>query len=254
MIKLKNGKEVYLIPTGWGEVTYKQYKDIQDEEDDIKILSILCGIPIDVASRLGPKTISNLSSVLSFLNVPVDLEGVEAPEYLTIKGGVKVYIVKDIKIKTFGQKIYLHEILKGEKINVIDLLNDIILIYSQEQITKKDFDVNKINELNNVFDNINLVSLYSTAMNYVEQLKKILENEYNRLSSEPTREQKLAGIDNFNEYGTFNTIDALAGGKLWRYEIVEKMQYNIVFTKMARNKTQIEFDDNYRKVLKNNRS
>jgi len=254
MIKLKNGKEVYEIPTSWNEITYKQYKDIQGEEDEIKLLSILCNIPTNIVSRLGNKTISNLSMLLSFLNTTIDLEGVKCPEYLTLLDDLKIHLVKDIKLKTFGQKIYLHEILKGEDINIIDILAEVLLVYSQEQITKNHFDVSKINELNNVFDEINLVSLYSTAMQYVNQLKDILEAESNRLGSEPTREQKLAGIDKFSEYGIMNTIDALAGGDLTKYEAIENMAYNLVFVKMARNKTQSEFDENYRKVLKNNRT
>lgn len=252
MIKLKNGKEVYEIPTSWEEISYKQYKEIQGQEDELKLLSIICNIPIDIAQRLGGKTINRLSMLLSFLNTPINLDGIKCPEYLTLLKGVKIHLVKDIKQKTFGQKIYLHEILKGEDINLIDMLADVILVYSQEQITNKDFDVKKINELNNVFDGINLVSLYATAMQYVDQLKKILEAESNRLGSEPTREQKLAGIDNFQEYGAYATVRSLAGGNWLKMDQVEKMSYYMAFTEMCYNKTQSEFDENYRKVLKNN--
>ena len=147
----------------------------------------------------------------------------------------------------------LHQLLKDNESNLINILHEIVFVYSQEQITNKDFDINKINELNNVFDEIYLVSLYATAMNYVLQLKNILESEHNRLSSEPTREQKMAGIDMFNDYGVMNTIDALAGGDITKYEAIEKIEYNVVFAKMAKNKTQSEFEENYRKVLKSSR-
>lgn len=253
MIKVKNGKEVYSIPTSWGEITYKQYKDIQGVEDELKILSILCNIHIEIVERLGGKTIAKLSILLSFLKEPIKLEGIKPPEYLTSLDGFKIDITKDIKEHSFGQKIYLHQLLKDSENDIIKILPDIVLVYSQEQITKKDFDINKINELNNQFDNIFLVSLYATAMNYVLQLKDILEAEHNVLSSEPTREQKLAGIDMFNDFGVMNTIKALAGGDVLKYDAITKLEYNVVFTHMVMNKVQADFEDNYRKVLKQSR-
>ena len=87
-------------------------------------------------------------------------------------------------------------------------------------------------------------------MSYITQLKSILETEQNALHKEPTYEQKKAGVDMFNDFGVMNTIKALAGGDILKYEAVTKIEYNIIFTHMAMNKVQSEFEENYRKVLK----
>ena len=253
MIKVKNGKEVYSIPSRWSEVTYGQYKKLQGEKDDKKILSILCNMPIEIVECLSNSSIEKIAVIKAFIKQPIKLEDNTPPEYLTTLDGLKINLVKDIKEETFGQKIWLHETVKSNQDDLINALSDIVLIYSQPQITKKDFDINKINELNNVFDEIFLVSLYSTAMFYILQLKNILELESETLSTQPTAEQRHAGIDMFNDFGVMNTIKALAGGDITKYKEVEKIEYNIVYVHMLMNKTQGVFEDNYRKIMKNKR-
>jgi len=250
MIKVNNGKEVYSIPTSWDEITYKQYKDIQGVTDEATLLSIICNMPIEIVNTLSNNSIAKLSILLSFLSEPIETEGLTPNEYLTTLDGFKISLVKDIKEKSFGQKIYLHQIVQENEENIVDALVDIVLIYAQEQITGKDFDINKINELKNSFDNIFLVDLYSTAFSYIEQLKAVLEAEKNVLHKEPTREQKLAGIDMFSDFGVMNTVKALAGGDILKYDAVTKLEYNVVFTHMVMNKVQSDFEDNYRSVLK----
>lgn len=253
MVKVSNGKDIYYIPTSWEEITYGQYKDMQGVRDEAKILSILCNMPVDLVERLGNDTITRLSILLSFLQEPIKVEGLEPKEELTALDGSKIRLIKDIKEKSFGQKIYLHELVKENEENIVNALTDIVLVYSQEQITGKDFDIGKINDLKNSFDNIFLVDLYSTAMYYIEQLKVVLESERNVLHKEPTREQKLAGIDMFSDFGVMNTVKALAGGDVLKYEAVTKLEYNIVFTHMVMNKVQSDFEENYRAVMKRKR-
>lgn len=253
MIKLKNGKEVYSIPSSWSDVTYGQYKKLQTEKDDKEILSILCNMPIETVDCLSNSSVEKIAVIIAFIKEPIELDNNTAPEYLTVLDGLKINLVKDIKEETFGQKIWLHETLKSNQDNLINALDDIVLIYSQPQITGKDFDINKINELNNVFDEIFLVNLYSTAMNYILQLKNILELESETLSTQPTAEQRHAGIDMFNDFGVMNTIKALAGGDITKYKEVEKIEYNVVYVHMLMNKTQAVFEENYRKVMKNKR-
>jgi hypothetical protein len=253
MIKVNNGKEVYSIPASWSEVTFKQYKDLQGEKDEAKILSILCNMPTEIVECLSVGSINKIASVISFIKEPINLDDNTPPEYLTVLDGLKIDLVKDIRECSFGQKIWLHETVKDSQDNLIDKLHDIVLIYSQPQITKKDFDINKINELNNVFDEIFLVNLYATAMNYILQLKNIIEIESETLSSQPTQEQKHAGIDMFNDFGVMNTIKALAGGDITKYAEVEKIEYNVVYVHMLMNKTQNVFEENYRKIMKNKR-
>ena len=253
MIKVKNGKEVYSIPSMWSEVTYGQYKKLQGEKDDKQILSILCNMPIEIVECLSNSSIEKIAVIIAFIKQPIKLEDNTPPEYLTTLDGLKIDLVKDIKEESFGQKIWLHETVKSNQDDLINALADIVLIYSQPQITKKDFDINKINELNNVFDEIFLVSLYATAMFYILQLKNILELESETLSTQPTAEQRHAGIDMFNDFGVMNTIKALAGGDITKYKEVEKIEYNIVYVHMLMNKTQGVFEENYRKIMKNKR-
>ncbi len=253
MIKLVSKNKEYLIPSSWSDVTYQQYLDLQNEKNDLKILSILTKLPVETIKRLSPSSIEKIALVLGFINHPINLKDLTTPEYLITSNNIKIELIKDIRTKSFGQKIYLHQLVKDNQEDIVNHLIDIVLIYSQEQITKKSFDITKINELNYLFSNIFLVDLYSVAMFYIEQLKDILEVENETLSSQPTYEQRQAGIDMFNDFGVMNTIKALAGGDVTKYSEVEKIEYNIVYVHLLMNKTQGIFEDNYRKVMKNKR-
>ena len=46
MIKVRDDREVYNIPSSWSDVTYGQQIKLQSVTDEKEILSILCNIPI----------------------------------------------------------------------------------------------------------------------------------------------------------------------------------------------------------------
>jgi hypothetical protein len=47
-----------------------------------------------------------------------------------------------------------------------------------------------------------------------------------------------------------NTIDVIAGGKVWRYEDVLAIDYNTIFAKLLKMNISNKFETRYREVLK----
>lgn len=66
------------------------------------------------------------------------------------------------------------------------------------------------------------------------------------MGSEASKEQRQAGIADFDRFGVFNTIDSLAGGDILKWGEVMKLVYNEVFLKLCMNKQQHIFQENLR--------
>lgn len=70
----------------------------------------------------------------------------------------------------------------------------------------------------------------------------INEMEKNGLRSEPSYEEKAAGIDNFNKFGVFAPLYKLCKRNLFDYEAAKKLPYHLCFTALFYEKTEFEFN------------
>lgn len=67
---------------------------------------------------------------------------------------------------------------------------------------------------------------------------------------ESESEHRKAGINEFERFGIFNTIDALAGGNILHWGAIMKLSYNDVFLKLCMNKQSVVFQQNLRELSK----
>ena len=74
-------------------------------------------------------------------------------------------------------------------------------------------------------------------------IKEINEKEQ-QLSYEPDAKEMSAGIENFQKFSWFATLDRLAGGDVLKYDEVGKQQWVVIFTKLLLNKTEAEYNKN----------
>lgn len=80
---------------------------------------------------------------------------------------------------------------------------------------------------------------------------EIVKNEVGELQLDYEADHVIAGIIKFEKYGVNNTIDALAGGDVLKWEEICLMPYQVVFMKLRMNKQKVLFQRNLRKVLEN---
>jgi hypothetical protein len=255
MIKFTSGKrkkkKYYQCPTSWGEITFKQWKQLNESKDktELELVSILTGIPEETIKQISENSLLKLSLAIGFIATPLKISNYKPPKEFSYKQNRKIPYVEDISEKTYGQKIFLqHTLIENEK-NEAKLIEESVLIYSQPFIDKSEFDLDRVIELKNSLDNVFFVDLYSIAIAYTKQLKEIVETEAKELNVEPTHEQKSAGVDMFSRFGVMNTVKALANNNVLNYEKVLKIEYNTVFIHLLMNKTQGTYQDNYRKIL-----
>jgi len=57
--------------------------------------------------------------------------------------------------------------------------------------------------------------------------------------------EKRAGIQSFEKFRYINTVNALAGGDITKWELILAMPYERVLTKLLLNKTEAEYQKRY---------
>lgn len=65
------------------------------------------------------------------------------------------------------------------------------------------------------------------------------------MASAPTALEKRAGIHAFEKFKYINTINALAGGDITKWETIMNLPYERVLTKLLLNKTEAEYQKRY---------
>lgn len=83
----------------------------------------------------------------------------------------------------------------------------------------------------------------------VESIDKVNEHE-KKLAYEPDQEEIQAGIEMYNQFGHYSTIDRLAGGDPLKYESIGEMEYAVIFVKLMLNKTDTQYAKNYQRAIK----
>jgi len=248
MIKARIKHDEYHIPTRWSDLTYHQYINYSKLEDEHEILSLLSGIPIETIKQTEDDQLQKLVLLLGFLKVKFEPQEYDAPESIEI-AGKKVDLIADIKEKSFGQKVYFHEVAKEHTEDFVAGIPELVSVYAQPDFDGAKFDINAAVKMMPLLEHVFFVDLYATAICYIKQMKKILEEEAEELSSTPDAEQEMAGVGMFKRFGIMNTIKALANNDVTKYAEVLEIEYNTIFTHMRMNKVQNDFNDNYRKVL-----
>jgi len=87
-------------------------------------------------------------------------------------------------------------------------------------------------------------AFYNWIQNEVKDIEEILKTLY----IAPSGEEEAAGIDTFSEFGVFTTIDRLAGGDPLKYDAIEALPFNMIYTKLKLNKVTYEYEDRLRKI------
>lgn len=123
----KAGEETISFPSSYKELTLKQFIELRKGKNRVEnILEILStpSVPAEVWSNQSEDLDVKIAPVINWLitDDKVDLEELEVPEEITIKGKT-IKVPSDLGYKTFGQKSLVDEKFKSlfkRSINKID--------------------------------------------------------------------------------------------------------------------------------------
>ena len=80
------------------------------------------------------------------------------------------------------------------------------------------------------------------SINQVNEVEK-------KLIYKPEPDEEQAGIEMYNQFGYFATIDRLAGGDPLKYDEVGQTEFSVIFAKLMLNSVDAQFAKNYQKIM-----
>lgn len=83
----------------------------------------------------------------------------------------------------------------------------------------------------------NCFSLYNFTVTGIRRINTLEE----QLSYEPTAKESASGIDDYNAFGWFVTLNRLSGGDPLKYDAIGKLPYHVIFATLKLNKLDGEF-------------
>jgi hypothetical protein len=213
MIKFKTQIKDFNLPTSWSDILFKDYLKLQSS-NEIEAIKILTGLNEVEILMLD---IEVITPYLEFLQE--DFTKFEESNF-----------IKDIELPIdLGQESYEKKILACRDISNV---REVIKLYSGVDCL-----------------DLNCEVVFQAYCYLLNRLIKIIERDNERLKSEITIEQKMAGIDSFNELGDFNTIDMIAEKYNYTHEQVEQLPYNLIFLILLKQNISSKFESNYGKII-----
>ena len=79
----------------------------------------------------------------------------------------------------------------------------------------------------------------------IEQVNEVEK----KLVYKPSADEEQAGIEMYNQFGYFATIDRLAGGDPLRYDEIGQTEFSVIFAKLMLNNVDTQFSKNYQKII-----
>jgi hypothetical protein len=213
MIKFKTQIKDFNLPTSWSDILFKDYLKLQSS-NEIEAIKILTGLNEVEILMLD---IEVITPYLEFLQD--DFTKFEESNF-----------INDIELPIdLGQESYEKKILACRDISNV---REVIKLYSGVDCL-----------------DLNCYAVFQAYCYLLNRLIKIIERDNERLKSDITVEQKMAGIDSFNELGDFNTIDMIAEKYNYTHEQVEQLPYNLIFLILLKQNISSKFESNYGKII-----
>jgi len=214
MIKFNTQIKDFNIPTSWSDILFKDYLRLQSS-NEIQAIQILTGLNEVEILMLD---IEVITPYLEFLQD--DPTKFEESNYID-----NIELPFDL-----GEQSYEKKILACRDISNV---YEVIKLYSGVDCLELDCE-----------------AVFQSYCYLLNRLTKIIERDNERLKSDITIEQKMAGIDSFNELGDFNTIDMIAEKYSYTHEQVEQLPYNLIFLILLKQNISTKFEKNYSEIIK----
>ena len=168
-------KDVYDLPESWGEITVNQFMELRDCEnaDFITILSKLINAPYDKIFACNPEMIAKkvIPMLDWYFDETFNFDELKIPSKLSVQD--KEYpIPRDIRLKSFGQKLHFEETMKDMR-DPVAKMPYVVAIYMYPIITKNKFDIESLDEFTkNTIGNCKITEIYPIANFFLNKLRK----------------------------------------------------------------------------------
>lgn len=171
------------------------------------------------------------------------------PEYITI--GRKRYPVPQTMdefsdVITYGQRMYLSHIGTGDKSIVVQYVSTFYATF----ITGVSWDEKKLDRIQKIVVHSHVIELYPVAFQFIKFMTALVERELKLLQREPSRHERMAGIDKLGKFAELTAIMFLTESfKCSESEVMAK-PYNDCLVRFMLQKEQNAFAERLAEVFK----
>jgi len=218
MYRFKTEIGSFEIPSSYHELKVKDLVYCQGKSD-IEILERLTGFD---AVKLSMLDLSDFGNYLSFMNEP--LSNIEHFDFV---GDFDLSF--DFREKSYGKKVKA-----SQHVQDFEPL-EALATYCECEVS--------------AFNDMSVYEVFGAVNYLVAKLKEMDEERYKMLHVNPTKEQVMAGIHEFDKLGEFNTIDMIARNYKYTHKEVEELEYNLVILILYRSKIQSNFESKLRDIV-----
>ncbi len=222
--KIKHGwfKKSYIeIPSSYEDLTVRQFLTIQEMTDETEIIKIITGLDI--------QNFEKIYVYFGWLKTKLDLSVYQESNYLNVKG--RIILVPEIKSEEFGKKITYLRLLKKKETSILKYVTCYL-------------DVTELELMD-----LSYIDVYCVWLNLNRQFTKLLKDE-EKIPKVPLDDKmKLAGIEDFNILGDFNSVIMIAKMLSKKIEDVYKIKYETVYLILYHSNLNAKFEKKYREIL-----
>jgi hypothetical protein len=259
MIYLKANDIKFQLPADWNDVTLNQaiaLSKLNHENENyihIKILSILSGLEEKICSNIHLEDFTKyILPVLQFINQTFNQDALmnqELPKHI-LSSSLNVNKIYSAGQMVWAQHLTFENISGNKSINDLQKIPKIIAICIQDP---NKFNEEEINDIADKVLNLYLFDALAIAGYYLKIISEFYKRANLKSSDNYTSEQIRAGIKEFDKFGAFNSIDALAGGDITKWEEVVRLPMSDVVLKMKMNQQQYSYDKKYHEIINKKR-
>lgn len=160
------------MPGTWEELKVKHFIHLADQADEMELVSLLCGIPVEA--------LENTSADLSPILVRVNELFKEIPEEIAKLPRVPIKIneqiinpPKNIKFTRWGQKALTKNLIASER-PTIEIIPDVFAIYLQPLLDGK-FDSSRIDDVKTIIEDLPIREVMPWVIFFLNRLN-IMKN------------------------------------------------------------------------------
>jgi hypothetical protein len=255
MIPFRIGDKRIELPTAWDEVTLQQaiklscIPESPDYDHNIYILSALTGLTLDECSRIAVSDyVTYLLPMLQFVNEQFDennLMNQPLPDkvFLGLRQFDKYYPPGQM---IWAQHLTFESIASNKKLNDLQKIPDIIATCIQKP---DEYSEEVSEELKPFILKLSLFEAMAISGWYLKAITAFYKTAKLKNDEDYTNEQIRAGIKEFSKFGAFNSIDALAGGDITKWEAVVRLPMSDVVLKLKMNQQQYRYEKKYHEIM-----
>lgn len=255
MIPFRIGDKRVELPTDWDEVTLQQaiklssIPESSEYDNNIHILSSLTRLTENECSRIAVQDyVTYLLPMLQFINEQFDendLMNQPLPDkvYLGLRKFDKYYPPGQM---IWAQHLNFESIASNKKLNDLQKIPDIIATCIQKP---DQYSEEVSEELKPFILKLPLFEAMSISGYYLKAITSFYKTSKLNSKEEYTNEQIRAGIKEFSKFGAFNSIDALAGGDITKWEAVVRLPMSDVVLKLKMNQQQYRYEKKYHDIM-----